>query len=98
MIHKHIVRGASFDADSGGFVIEYLTPTVDIRATGLVLNHALLIPAEDPFMGLLEELEQAIQEALRKGLALHAAANPLLLPELDDDDEPRPYDNPEDRR
>lgn len=95
MTAQHIIRGVSFDADSGGYVIEYLTPANDIRATGLVLNHALLVPAEDPFIDLLEDLEESIQRALRRGLKLHADSDPLQL--AVDDDEPSPYDNPDER-
>lgn len=93
---QHIIRGATFDGDSGGFVIEYLTPASDIRANGLVHNHALLIPAEDPFIDLLEDLEASLQRALRGGLRLLADSQPMHIPEFDDD-EPAPYDNPEER-
>lgn len=95
MSDQHIIRGVSFDADSGGYVIEFLTPANDIRATGLVLNHALLIPAEDPFIDLLEDLEVSMQRALRRGLALHSDAPPIPVPAADDDDSL--YDNPTER-
>lgn len=95
MSDRHIIRGISFDADSGGYVIEYLTPARDIRATGLVLNHALLIPAEDPFIDLLEDLESSVQRALNAGLALHADGEPLPL--VEDPDDSSPYDNPVER-
>lgn len=93
---SHFIRGVSFDAESGGYVIEYLTPTTDVRANGLVLNHALLIPAHDDFADLLEELEEALQRVLSAALDLHADGPPL--PELErEDDGPSPYDNPLER-
>ena len=93
---QHIIRGCSFDENSGGFVIEYLTPASDIRDNGLVHNHALLIPAEDLFISLLEDLEASLQRALRGGLRLLQDSQPLEIPEFDDDS-PSPYDNPEER-
>lgn len=97
MSDQHIIRGVSFDADSGGYVIEYLTPANDIRNTGLVLNHALLIPAEDPFIDLLEDLEASMQRALRRGLRAHADGDPIDIEPPEDDETPSPYDNPEER-
>lgn len=91
---KHVIRGVSFDPDSGGFVIEFLTPEADIRATGLVLNHALLIPAEEAFIDLLTELEESIQSALQRALQLHADGPAI---EVEEQDEPGPYDNPLER-
>lgn len=92
---EHFVRGLSFDPDSGGYVIEYLTPAVDVRSNGLVLNHALLIPAEEPFEDLLIDLVQALRSALDHGLALHQQASGLQLDEDDSEDAPGPYDHPE---
>lgn len=89
------IRGVSFDPESGGYVIEYLLPAVDIRRNGLVINHALLIPAEDPFEDLLIGLVEAMRKALLTGLELHAGAP--QLEEDDDADRPGPYDNPLER-
>lgn len=91
----HVIRGVSLHAESGGYVIEYLTPEQDIRSNGLVLNHALLIPGEDAFLGLLDELEAALQQVLTAGLALHADSPALEIPA--EDDLPGPYDNPGER-
>lgn len=91
----HLIRGLSHDPDSGGYVIEFLTPTADIRASGLVLNHALLIPREDPFDELLDDLELALQLALEQGLALLAASDPAELTEEPDDTSA--FDNPLER-
>lgn len=91
---RHLIRGTSFDAGTGGVVIEYLTPAEDVRANGLVINHALLIPAEPEFEVLLEELEEAAQRALSTALEQHGQSPAL---EETEDDGPSPYDNPADR-
>lgn len=91
---QHIIRGLSFDPDSGGFVIEFITPTADVRTNGLILNHALLIPAEDPFIDLLEDLEASLQRALRAGLRQFHDAPPAEV--AVEDEGPGPYDHPAD--
>lgn len=93
----HIVRGCSVDAETGGVVLEYLTPASDVRTNGLVVNHALLIPPEDQFAEIIDALEAALQAALTDALAMFEDAAALDVPSLVDDDAPSPYDNPEER-
>lgn len=92
---EHIIRACSRDPESGGLVLEYLTPMQDIRNNGLVVNHALLIPPEDPLLPLIEQVETTLQVVLAEALRLYADAEPLDMP--DEDGEASPYDHPEER-
>ncbi len=92
---RYLIRACSIDAETGGLVLEYLTPDSDVRNNGLVLNHALLVPPEDQFLGLIDQVETVLQEVLQEVLTRFAEAGPLDLPA--EDDGPSPYDNPEER-
>lgn len=91
----HIIRGCSLDSETGGLVFEYLTPAQDVRNNGMVVNHALLVPPEDHFLGLIEEVELTLQRCLTTALSLFEDADPLVPDE--DLDGSSPYDNPEER-
>ena len=89
----HLIRGCSLDSETGGLVLEYLTPATDVRSNGLVLNHALLIPPEDAYLALLEQVELVLQRTLSTALAMFADAAPIdLAPEG-----APAFDNPEER-
>jgi hypothetical protein len=91
----HIIRGCSTDPETGGLVVEYLTPTTDVRHNGMVINHALLIPPEDDFVHLIDTVEQTLQRVLTEALASFGQATPMDLP--DEMEGPNPFDNPEER-
>ena len=93
MIPKHVVRAISFDND--GVVIEYVTPSEDIRDNRMLRNHSLFIPATDDFDSDLADLEKAAQTCLRLALAAFATALPADL-EAEEPDGPSPYDHPDD--
>ena len=91
----HLIRGCSLDAETGGLVLEYLTPAADVRLNGMVLNHALLIPPEDPFIGLIEQVEATLQNVLVA--ALQQFSDALVMDPPVDEDGPGPFDNPLER-
>lgn len=93
MSDEHIIRTLNRDPETGGFVFEFLTPSKDIRNNGLVINHALLLPPEDRYLPLIDEIEQALQQWLTTVLALFEDGEPEVV----DDGEENPYDNPEER-
>ena len=93
---RHL-RSVVFSDDGESVVIEYLTPAEDVRKNGLVINHALLVPANDEFLPLIEELEKATQKALGEVLEAHAAAEPFILPPEEQREEASPWDNPLER-
>lgn len=93
----HLIRGVSFDLDTGGAVIEYVTPADDVRENGLVRNHALLIPPTDQFDESIVTLLRAAETALQFCLDAYGQAPPLDLTPEPDDDSAGPYDNPNER-
>ncbi len=90
-----IIRGCQLDAESGGIVIEYVTPADDVKANGMVLNHALLIPPLDRFLPLLDDIDMVLQRALTEALVEFETAGPVDVEEQLD--VPSPYDNPDER-
>lgn len=91
---RHIVRACQLDAESGGLVLEYLTPETDVRSNGMVLNRALLVPPEDAHLPLIELVEATLQTVLEAALKGFEQATGDDPPE---DDGPAPFDNPEER-
>lgn len=92
----HLVRGCTIDPDTGGLILEFVTPSRDVSASGLVLNHALMIPPEDAFSELLDDVEAVLQRTLSAALDIFAGAPPLVADEPAED-ETSPFDNPTER-
>ena len=92
-----IIRSCSWNED-GSMVIEYMTPALDVRANGLVINHAMLVPPTDEFDELVQAVEVLLQRTLREVLATFEATSPMALAQVnEDEDEPSYYDNPAER-
>lgn len=91
---NRIVRNLAFTPE--GIAIEYADVKYDLRDNGLASHHALLIPATDDYADLLDEVVEVVHRALNKALADWNNTVPMddLPSELDN--EPSPYDNPND--
>lgn len=91
----NVIRSIGYLAD-GGVVIEFVTPTRDVAENGIVLNHSVLVPALDEYDTELTDLITASQALLSSVLATFAQTPILELPSEPDDEEPSPYDAPQD--
>lgn len=87
------VRGVAFHHD--GLTIEYASQQ-DLRGNGLMKNHVLFVPAIDQYAELLDDLIDAVQIALKRGLE-DFEFEPPPADETDDETETNPYDNPTER-
>lgn len=90
------LRSVAFDDRSDSVVIEYMTPSQDVKLNGVCLNHAVMVPATDEFRDLLLTLHDACQKALAEALGAFANADAVDIEDVLDDDEPGPYDHPDD--
>ena len=94
---KRIVRALTFELD-GSVSVEYVTPSIDQRHSGLVVNHVIFIPShhedlEDDRSALVD----AAHELLNSALETFAAEAGQLPPEQPVAQATSgPFDNPAD--
>jgi hypothetical protein len=95
---RHVVTGVAFEIQTGGLIVEYVTPEIDARANGLTRNHTIAIPADDEFDDLIGGLQRKAHSLLTTALASFEDSEPLQVGDDEiDDDAPAPYDNPLER-
>jgi hypothetical protein len=91
---RHLIRSVVFQAD--GVIVNY-AGVEDVRESGLLLNHSLFIPFEEQFVDPIDELLIAARHALEHALATFAEEPVPSIQPPPDEDEPSPYDNPDER-
>ncbi len=99
---KHVIRGIQFDDENGLVIFEFVTPDTDLRASGMVMNHVIAVPVtedpEDKLLAVAKAAHSALVFALEEFQASYAPPLPSeAVAEDEDDDEPGPYDNPNER-
>lgn len=92
---SHLIQAVTFMAEN--VVIEFSSPAVDVRSNGLVLQHALSIPASEEYAERLDELVEVVQALLDQALSDHTVYPPAVDAVDSDDDDVSPYDNPLER-
>lgn len=92
-----IIRALAFD-EEGNATVEYVSPLEDVRANGLILNHAVLVPAE-AYDDAIHDVRIAALALLDAALGDFAELPPVdgAAIEEEDDDVVGPYDNPQER-
>jgi hypothetical protein len=90
------IRSLGFGDD--GMSIEYVDTAADIKANGLLMNHALLVPDTNDYHDAMEALRLAAGDFLDDVLNDWDAAEPALqLSSRGPAEEIGPYDNPLER-
>lgn len=84
-----IIRAVNFLEDA--VTIEYVTPEEDVKANGVTVNHALMVPAGDDYDDEIEAVFDAVQALLADVLEDLPRLEPVDLtpddPDTEDDDE-----------
>lgn len=84
-----------------GAVLEFSDPYDDTRSNGMSSRHQLFVPDLPEVADELEDLFKAAEALLKKARVAYLEATPgapgqFPKPTPIEDDEPGPYDNPED--
>lgn len=83
-----VVGGIELDLQSGGCTITYVTPKLDAKANGLLLNHSIAIPYSDDYVDEIDAVVDAIQALLDDVLEdFEALGPPESTPVENEDDE-----------
>lgn len=81
-----IVRSISFV--DGGLTLEYVTPADDIKANGVTVNHALMVPAGDDYDDEIDAVIEAVNALLEDVLEDLPVLAPMdFAPPVDEDDD-----------
>ena len=97
---KRIVRALTFEMD-GSVSVEYVTPAIDQRNSGLVVNHVIFIPSHHVDLeGDRMDLVTAAHKLLDASLEVFAAERDQVPPEQEAPTQltSGPFDNPEDEQ
>lgn len=90
-----VVRSVTFihggDGAQGGISVEYVEPAKDVFKTGLMVNHAIFIPAGSDYDDEIDAVLDAVLEALDDALDDVARGERAEIPDeeeaTDDDDD-----------